>query len=102
MPVFIKREQFTKETLLLSKQKRGEYIIRHKDWVEKLIASGSKVASGYLTDATQRPGDGGLLIFQAQSFDAALKLVQQDPMISLGLVTWSLREWKPVVGELTF
>ena len=37
--------------------------------------------SGFLVDAHRRPGGGGLLIFEAESFTEALLWVQNDPMI---------------------
>ena len=51
-------------------------------------------------DAEQRPGGGGLFVLKADSFEAARRLVEQDPMIVEGLVDWNLQEWIPVCGEL--
>ena len=48
---------------------------------------------------TRRPGGGGLLIFEAESYEEALAWVQNDPMIQAGLVDWKLQEWIPVSGD---
>jgi uncharacterized protein YciI len=79
---------------------RQAYLAAHRAWVKGLISSGIKVSSGYLVDAEQRPGGGGLFVLKADSFEAARRLVEQDPMIVEGLVDWNLQEWIPVCGEL--
>ena len=58
------------------------------------------MASGFLVDADQRPGGGGLLVFQAASYDQALALIQQDPLIAGGWVDWQLHQWIAAVGDL--
>jgi uncharacterized protein YciI len=50
-------------------------------------------------DERRRPGGGGLLIFEAESYGEALAWVSQDPMIQAGLVDWTLQEWIPVSGD---
>ncbi|HGY5541273.1 MAG: YciI family protein [Prochlorococcus sp.] len=100
MPWFVKTERFTTQTLSLLPAQRQAYLAAHRAWVKGLISSGIKVSSGYLVDAEQRPGGGGLLILKADSFEAARRLVEQDPMIVEGLVDWNLQEWIPVCGEL--
>lgn len=100
MPWFVKIERFTTQTLSLLPAQRQAYLAAHRAWVKGLISSGIKVSSGYLVDAEQRPGGGGLLILKADYFEAARRLVEQDPMIVEGLVDWNLQEWIPVCGEL--
>ena len=100
MPWFVKTERFTTQTLSRLPAQRQAYLAAHRAWVKGLISSGIKVSSGYLVDAEQRPGGGGLLILKADSFEAARRLVEQDPMIVEGLVDWNLQEWIPVCGEL--
>tara|TARA_Y100001968_G_C18744532_1_gene430512 strand:+ start:211 stop:519 length:309 start_codon:yes stop_codon:yes gene_type:complete len=100
MAWFIKTEQFTHATLNLSTKERRFFIDKHKDWVIKLKNQGETIISGYLVDENQVPGGGGLLIIQADSYSEAMTLIQEDPMIMLGLVTWKLQEWIPLVGEL--
>ena len=60
---------------------------------------GRSIRSGFLVDAQRRPGGGGLLIFEAESFEAAMRWVRNDPMIRAGLVDWQLQEWIPVSGD---
>ena len=100
MPWFVKTERFTTQTLSLLPAQRQAYLAAHRSWVKGLISSGIKVSSGYLVDAEQRPGGGGLFVLKADSFEAARRLVEQDPMIVEGLVDWNLQEWIPVCGEL--
>jgi len=99
VPWFIKHETFTPETVALSLAQRRPHLEAHRTWVEAQRAAGIAIASGFLVDENSQPGGGGLLMVQAASFEAALELVQQDPMISGGLVTWSLQEWRPVAGQ---
>ena len=100
MPWFIKTEKFTAQTLTLLPEQRQTYLAAHRAWIKALRSSGVKVSSGFLVDAEQRPGGGGLLVLQADSFEAAKRLVEQDPMIVEGLVQWHLQQWIPVSGEL--
>ena len=100
MPWFIKTERFTAQTLTLLPEQRQIYIDAHREWIKALRSEGVKVSSGFLVDAEQRPGGGGLLVLQADSFEAAKRLVEQDPMIVEGLVKWDLQQWIPVCGEI--
>ena len=100
MPWFIKTERFTKEANALLAKQRQEYIKQHHSWIIELHASGIKVSSGYLVDKEGKPGGGGLLIIEADSFEQAKYLVEQDPMIVANLVTWKVQEWIPVYGAL--
>ena len=100
MSWFIKTERFKSATLRLSKEERKIFLTRHKDWVIKLNKQGKKIISGYLVDEKQLPGGGGLLIVEATSYEEAMSLIKEDPMIVFDLVTWELQEWVPVVGQL--
>ncbi len=99
MAWFIKTERFTSETMSLSQEKRQYHINQHCSWVIHLNKLGIKVVSGYLVDKLGRPGGGGLLILEAESFNEARCLIEKDPMIISGLVNWELQEWKKVHGE---
>tara|TARA_Y100001968_G_scaffold274295_1_gene267420 strand:+ start:291 stop:599 length:309 start_codon:yes stop_codon:yes gene_type:complete len=99
MPWFIKTERFKNATLRLSKEERKIFLTRHKDWVIKLNKKGEKIISGYLVDDKQLPGGGGLLIVEATSYEEAMSLIKEDPMIVFDLVTWKIQEWVPVVGN---
>ena len=82
----------------LSAEQRSVHLNAHRLWVEQQSKSGRFIRSGYLVDGNRRPGGGGLLMFEATSYDEALSWVQQDPMIRADLVAWTLQEWIPVSG----
>ena len=62
-------------------ERRRPHLEAHRRWVDDQTAGGRSIRSGFLVDSGRRPGGGGLLIFEAESYDDALLLVQQDPMI---------------------
>ena len=99
MPWFVKHETFTAETAALPLDQRRPHLEAHRAWVEQQGAAGRRIRSGFLVDEQQRPGGGGLLIFEAESYAEALAWVQQDPMIQADLVSWTLQEWIPVSGD---
>ena len=99
MPWFVKHETFTAETAALPIEQRRPHLEAHRGWVEKESAAGRRIRSGFLVDGQQRPGGGGLLIFEAASYAEALAWVQGDPMIQAALVSWTLQEWIPVSGD---
>ena len=99
MPWFIKTEHFTSKTNKLSSEVRKKYLNQHRHWVLNLKNSGVDILSGYLVDQDHSPGGGGLLIIEAGSYKEAKSIIEKDPMIVSGLVTWSLQEWIPVIGK---
>ena len=99
MPWFIKTETFTPETVALPLEQRRPYLEAHRNWVDQQVQNGRRIRSGFLVDEQRRPGGGGLLIFEAESYSEALAWVQNDPMIRAGLVRWQLQEWIPVSGD---
>ena len=99
MAWFIKHETFTPQTAELSLDQRRPHLEAHRAWVEQQGAAGRRIRSGFLVDEQQRPGGGGLLMFEAASYAEALAWVQQDPMIQAGLVSWTLQQWIPVSGD---
>ena len=101
MPWFIKTESFTKETLELLPAKRKEFLLTHKNWVMSVKSLGKKISSGYLVNEQNRPGGGGLLMVEAENFSEAKLIIEQDPMIRYGLVTWEIHQWIPIFQEIT-
>ena len=99
MSWYIKTERFTAKTTQLSPEKRQIYLDQHKSWVTQLNDSGVIVCSGYLADKNHSPGGGGLLIIEAESYTIAKSIIEEDPMIVSGLVTWNLQEWIPIFGQ---
>ena len=98
MPWFIKTETFTADTVALSFEQRRPHLEAHRDWVTHQSQQGRTIRSGFLVDAQRRPGGGGLLIFEAESFEAAMRWVRNvdDPRRP---VDWQLQEWIPVSGD---
>ncbi len=97
---FIKTEKFRPETIKLSQKSRHYYLDKHKTWVNKLRENGIKIHSGYIVNKNLEPGGGGLLFFQAESYEKAEELIKHDPMIEEKLVTWELKEWIPFCSDL--
>lgn len=48
------------------------------------------ITSGYRVDAQGKPGDGGLVFLAAKSYDEALRVVLQDPLVANDCVDWQL------------
>ena len=92
MPFFVKTEIIKKEYLINNDLKR-KIINEHIDWIKKLKKEGINIKSGFLVDALNRPGDGGLLILEMDNYNNALNIVKNDPMIKNDLVEWKLNEW---------
>ena len=96
MPLFIKTETIKKDFLIdsLIKQKT---IKHHIKWVKDLKANGLNIKSGFLIDEYKKPGGGGFLIVECNSFKDASKIIKDDPMIKNNLVEWKLHEWIDVI-----
>ena len=73
----------------------------HKEWVTKLrTEQGMCITSGYGVDAAGRPGGGGLMFLAAPSYEAALEVVLQDPLVANDCVDWELNGWIGQVGDI--
>ena len=99
MPWFAKTETFNEAFRALEGSERTTLLQAHKAWVQQLRSGGLTMASGFLVDGQQRPGGGGLLVFQATSYPDALALIQQDPLIAGGWVCWQLHQWIAAAGD---
>lgn len=95
MPWYIKTERFRAPA-----ETMGPHLAAHRRWVGQQQQQGQAMVSGYLVDDHGQPGGGGLLVLEAETHDAAMALIQQDPMILSGCVDWQLQGWIPVVGDL--
>ncbi len=93
MRCFIKTEKFTEETFNLPKEERRNFLLKHKEWIAQLKSKGIKASSGYLVNRNNQPGGGGLLIIYSNSYEEAMEIVREDPMIKNNLVIWELNEW---------
>ena len=92
MPVFIKTELIKKE-YLIKKDIRKKIINEHIKWIGNLKRKGINIKSGFLVDELKHPGSGGLLILEIETYEEALKIIKNDPMIKNNIVEWNLNEW---------
>ena len=92
MPIFIKTEIIKKE-YLIQKDIRKKVINEHIQWIENLNRKGINIKSGFLVNELKQPGDGGLLILDIETYQDALEIIKQDPMIKNNIVEWKLNEW---------
>ena len=92
MPIFIKTELIKKE-YLIQKNIRKKVINEHIKWIENLKRKGINIKSGFLVDELKQAGDGGLLIIDIETYQDALKIIKNDPMIKNNIVEWKLNEW---------
>jgi uncharacterized protein YciI/ribosomal protein S18 acetylase RimI-like enzyme len=76
------------------------YLEEHKLWVEQLRRKGYCITSGYRVDAEGKPGGGGLMFLAAKSFQDALEIVKQDPLVANDCVEWELNGWIGQVGDV--
>ena len=92
MPIFIKTELIKKE-YLIQKDIRKKIINEHIQWIENLKRKGINIKSGFLVNELKKPGDGGLLILDIETYQDALEIIKNDPMIKNNIVEWKLNEW---------
>ena len=92
MPIFIKTEIIKKE-YLIQKDIRKKVINEHIEWIVNLKRKGINIKSGFLVDELKQPGDGGLLILDIETYQDALEIIKDDPMVKNNIVEWKLNEW---------
>jgi hypothetical protein len=77
-------------------ERRGEFRAEHLKLAWEASERGELVLAGALAE----PIDGAVLLFTADSPDAAERFAEADPYVRNGLVTrWHVRPWTTVVGE---
>ena len=92
MPIFVKTEIIKKEFISKNKLKK-KLIDKHKLWIKELTKAGINIKSGFLVNEIKEPGAGGLLIIEVKTYEEALKIIKEDPMIKNKIVDWKLNEW---------
>ena len=92
MPIFIKTEVIKKE-YLIQKDIKEKVIKEHIEWMGNLKRKGINIKSGFLVDELKQPGEGGLLILDVKTYQDALEIIKNDPMIKNNIVEWKLNEW---------
>ena len=98
MPIFVKTEIIKKQFVSNNKLKK-KFIAKHILWIKELKKDGVNIKSGFLVNEIKEPGDGGLLIIDVKTYEDALKLIKEDPMIKNNIVDWKLREWIDISKE---
>ena len=92
MPIFVKTEIIKKE-FISDQNVKKKFIHKHKLWIKKLKTAGVNIKSGFLVDKMKHPGAGGLLTIEAKTYEDALEIIKDDPMIKNKIVDWKLSEW---------
>ncbi len=64
----------------------------HREWAKKQLAAGVLVQAGKWGD------NGGMIVVKAESREEADKVVNQDPLVEAGLITFETAELHPAVG----
>jgi uncharacterized protein YciI len=87
MPWFVKIE-----IGIVEKPIFDQHVAAHKAFVRELIKQGHQAKTGYWAEY-----GGGMLLFQASSLAEAKAIVERDPLIQNGCVTYEIHEWCIVV-----
>ena len=98
MAIFVKTEIIKKEFISKNKLKK-KLIDKHKLWIKELKKAGVNIKSGFLVNEIKKPGAGGLLIIEVNTYEEALKIIKEDPMIKNKIVDWKLNEWIDISKE---
>ena len=98
MPIFVKTEVIKKEFITHNTVKK-KFIDQHRLWITELKKAGVNVKSGFLVNEMKEPGAGGLLAIEVKTYQEALKIVKEDPMIKNKIVDWKLSEWIDISTE---
>ena len=98
MPIFVKTEIIKKEFISQNKLKK-KFVDKHILWIKELKKAGVNIKSGFLVNEIKEPGAGGLLIIEVKTYEEALKIIKEDPMIKNKIVDWKLNEWIDISKE---
>ena len=98
MPIFVKTE-FIKKEFITDKKFKKKFIDMHISWIKELKKAGINVKSGFLVNEIKEPGDGGLLTIEVKTYQDALRIVREDPLIKNKIVDWKLSEWIDISTE---
>jgi uncharacterized protein YciI len=65
----------------------------HRAYLAEIKKAGKLVVAGPFTDMS-----GGLIVYEADSQEAAEQLIRSDPFFAHGVfVKWTIRPWNPVM-----
>jgi uncharacterized protein YciI len=88
MPLFVKIERG-----IVDKPTFDQSVPAHVAYVKELNEKGHNARSGYWGDF-----GGGMLLFEADNLEQAQEIVENDPLVKDGCVSYELHEWCIVVG----
>ncbi|MBF2036272.1 MAG: hypothetical protein IGR92_12550 [Leptolyngbyaceae cyanobacterium T60_A2020_046] len=77
---------------IVDKSEFDQYVPAHKAYVKTLIEQGHHAKTGYWAER-----GGGMLLFQAESMEAARAIVAADPLVQNHCVEYELHEWRIVM-----
>ena len=98
MPIFVKTEIIKREFISKNKFKK-KIVDKHILWIKELKKAGVNIKSGFLVNEIKKPGAGGLTIIEVKTYEEALKIIKEDPMIKNKIVDWKLNEWIDISKE---
>lgn len=79
-----------------------KHLANHLAYQAEQETLGNLVMAGPMSDATGEMMEGvGLIIYRAQTLEAAKQLAENDPMHSTGARTFSIRRWLVNEGSLS-
>ncbi|WP_028028859.1 YciI family protein [Gemmobacter nectariphilus] len=73
----------------------AETLAAHRTWLKAAVDSGAIVSAG-----RREPAIGGLIILRAESREAAVALLAQDPFVAEGIAEYDPMGFNPSIGEL--
>ncbi len=82
-----------KLTIVVDRATYEPHLPAHLDYVQELKRRGILVLSGPFEDRT-----GGMVLVQADSYEAAEEIARHDPLVSSGVDRYELREWRITDG----
>ena len=72
-------------------ERLNKAISLHREWAKKQLAAGVLVQAGKWGD------NGGMIVVKAESREEADKVVNQDPLVEAGLITFETAQLYPAV-----
>ena len=70
----------------------GKVVPEHREWAKQQLAAGTLVQAGKWGER------GGMIVVKADSMAEAEKIVDQDPFVRAGLITFETAELHPAVA----
>ncbi|RMD91115.1 MAG: hypothetical protein D6811_09580 [Alphaproteobacteria bacterium] len=94
-------ELYVVESRPLNPEKIREVLPDHLAWQRELEERGALVMAGPLSDETgEEMTGGGMIVYRADSMQAARALAEADPMHAGGARSFTLRRWLVNEGRL--